>query len=330
MEVMEILLNLQAELRRRDGYQITDINDIGTDIMINCPFHGEGRERTPSFGIIKEDKHTSQGKLSKGYGNCFACGAKMSLHKLVEAVLQVQPEDANDWLEASGYRVQTNELYETLTQLTPAEDKLKIPESQYTKGYIEYMSERGISPRIAEVFDLGHVTNALVIPIKDRHGVVRMLIHRFIEPVYGRKFHNTSGANKDELLHGRWELFNYPTMLKRPYLFIVESSIDMILMWQAGYATVATMQATPTAKQLEQINSIPIKNIVIATDNDEAGMKAIPRYAAGLKGKNIYRLKYLPHENDIGDLSEDRLRSLEIEQIYREEQTSLIEELPVG
>lgn len=329
MEVMGILLNLQAELRKRDGYQITDIEDVGSDIMINCPFHGGGRERNPSFGILKEDKYTSQGKLSKGYGNCFACGERMNLHKLVSTVLTITPENADEWLAQSGYTSQTNRLYETLSSFKQDKEKIVIPDSQYTKGYINYMQQRGISPEVAQAFDLGYTHNSMVIPIKDRHGVTRMHIHRFIEPINGRKFHNTSGADKDELLHGRWELLQYPSMLKRKYLFIVESSIDMILMWQHGYATVATMQAIPTMKQLDQINKLPFENIVVATDNDTAGENAVARYLE-LTDKNIYRLRYQGDEKDIGDMSSERLRRLEIVQLQESQKSSPIEQLPMG
>ena len=329
MEVMDIILNLQSELRKRDGYQITDIQDVGTDLMINCPFHGGGRERNPSFGILKEDKYTSQGKLTKGYGNCFACGAKMNLHTLVERTLKITPDNADHWLKQSGYTTQTNKLFETLTSIKQDDEKIVISDSTYTKGYIPYMKDRGIRENVAEAFDLGYTHNSMVIPIKDRHGTTRMHIHRFIEPINGRKFHNTSGAEKDELLHGRWELLQYPTMLQREYLFIVESSIDMMLMWQYGYPAVATMQAIPTQKQLDQIQKLPFKNIIVATDNDNAGHNAVERYLQ-LKDKNIFRLQYLPHEKDIGDLTDERLREMQIVQIQETKQKSPFGELPLG
>lgn len=330
MEVIDVLHHLQSELRKKHGYQITHIDDVGSDIMINCPFHAEGRERNPSFGILKEDKYTAKGKLSKGFGNCFACGTKMPLQTLIKTTLEIQDEEAMSWLKASGYTTQVNELYETLSSMGQQEERIVIPDSQYTKGYTPYMESRGITKEVAQAFELGYTQTSMVIPIKDRHGVTRMHIHRFINPIGGRKFHNTSGANKDELLHGRWELLKYPEMLKREYLFIVESSIDMILLWQMGYPAVATMQAIPTQKQIEQIEKLPYKKLVIATDNDEAGNKGAQRYKELIKDKDLYRLEFEPHEKDIGDMTKERLERLTIGKISTSKQVSLIEELPMG
>ena len=51
----EILSELQAQLRLNNIPLLQKTTDTTNDIMVQCPYHGNGQERRPSAGIRKSD-----------------------------------------------------------------------------------------------------------------------------------------------------------------------------------------------------------------------------------------------------------------------------------
>lgn len=333
MELGELLRTLQRELKNHSGYQITHINDVGTDIMINCPYHGGGRERNPSYGIIKQDKQTSTGHLPAGFGHCFACGAVASFDKLVYDTLNFDtPELAKRWAVSIGYKESLEGSKSTsLAYIEPIEEvPMKVEYKKYIT-YHPYMRERGIGKETAEEFKLGYdpEDNSMTIPVLDRYGVCRMVIRRAIDPNAFLKFKNTSGADKETLLYGRYHIFNNKAKLQADTLYIVESSIDAMLMWQSGAPAVATMQASPTKSQIEQIKRMPHQNIVIATDNDTAGNNGALKYLDQFPDKNLYRLIFPEGTKDIGDFTPEQRRRIRVRKMEPWKETKRPHDIPL-
>ena len=61
---MTVLKTLKNDLYSRGIIRFETFKDSGHNIMTNCPFHSNGQEKKPSFGISRMD----------GKCNCFACG----------------------------------------------------------------------------------------------------------------------------------------------------------------------------------------------------------------------------------------------------------------
>lgn len=90
-----------------------------------------------------------------------------------------------------------------------------------------------------------------------------------------------------------------------------------MLLWQQGIPALATMQAATSEPAVAMINRLPVSRIVIATDNDEAGTKAVPDYMRLLDSKfTLYRPKFIHNTKDIGDL---RGHQIDMERNYMEE-----------
>ena len=68
-----IISELQTQLRLNGIELLQTAKSSGDDIMIQCPYHGNGQEKRPSAGIRKSD----------GIFHCFACG---EIHTLAEVV----------------------------------------------------------------------------------------------------------------------------------------------------------------------------------------------------------------------------------------------------
>lgn len=325
VHIENILNAMRLELSRRDGYQIKTIENVRGNYMINCPYHGNGNERNPSFGILKQDKRTSKGSIKAGHGNCFACGASVNIEKLVADVLfGGRYEESKVWLlDNFGIDGSDQITYESSLYI-PTEEKI-IPYKEFIQ-YHPYMEKRGISLQTATFFELGYdiATSSMVIPVHDVHGVCRMTIRRNVDPNCDPRFRfrNTAGTNKDTLLHGLDKIYyNIGKYTTIDTVVVVESSIDMMLLWQQGYLAVATMQAIPTESQLEQLRKLPFPKLLIATDNDKAGEEGYERYKQNIKTKTIQRLAFPRGVKDIGEFSpQDFIGGLKIreENSYRD------------
>ena len=69
----DILAELQRQLTINEIPLLQKTKDSGDNIMVQCPYHGNGQERRPSAGIRKSD----------GMFHCFACGETHTLPEVI-------------------------------------------------------------------------------------------------------------------------------------------------------------------------------------------------------------------------------------------------------
>lgn len=313
-------------------YKIRSLEKVHDDVVINCPFHSGGNERTGSFHILTKDKTKGRQVIDAGVGHCFACGTSVTLPQLVS---YLTGKDDNG-LSGYEYLKDTFGIDMTTTSgvaltIPPVKEESPIvPHTQY-KGYHPYFTERGITNASIEFFELGYdpVFGGIVLPIKDKHGSVRMLVKRSVQ---GKRFHNTTGAKKSNLMFGLHEYYkNLGYYSDLQHIVIVESALDAIILWQLGHVAFATLQAIPSEEQLDLINQLPVPNIVIGTDNDQAGIEAVGDYTKGIKGKKLYRLLYNEGEKDVGDKNLEELKVLPVAEIATQtNRGSLLERMMRG
>lgn len=315
MNVKNIIDTL-ATMELSDGYKITTKEDIGPDIVINCPYHKQGRERTGSFSILKEDKMTSGGVVQAGTGHCFACGVSKSLPQLVADLTGDKSiEQSEVWLRDNFNYVKNSKP--PIINLLPEQKEVNknIPYKHYKVDYHPFFEKRRITRESVKFFELGidNEYGYAVFPVKDKQGNCRMLFKRSLE---GKRFYNTAGAKKDDILFGLNYIYENLMHYKGVnQVWVVESVIDSILLWQRGYLAVAMLQAIPTKEQLQLLRDLPFEEIIIGTDNDEAGRKGLDEMYRSID-KTLHRVIY-PDNNykDIGDFKEGEV--IYIEQIKK-------------
>jgi DNA primase len=97
-------------------------------------------------------------------------------------------------------------------------------------------------------------------------------------------------------------------------LFICESMIDCILLWQAGYYAVA-LNGLGNNRQFKQLNELPISHFILATDNDEAGQSARVRIK-----KNVTRffteIKFPKGIKDIGECTREQIENILVWEVF--------------
>src|SRR5699024_12520327 len=96
-----------------------------------------------------------------------------------------------------------------------------------------------------------------------------------------------------------------------------ESASDGIREWKDKRAANTTMRTRDTKRQLDLMKQIPIRKMILALDNDEAGhegMKFI--YNQLINNKVMYKIDFPSDINDINEMTESQIKHMNINLVY--------------
>lgn len=169
----------------------------------------------------------------------------------------------------------------------------------------EYLAKRGLTNTTINDFNLGFHADCLTIPLRNEHGqYVSMAIRQFNKKP---KYKNTPNS----ILYKKSSfLFNLDLARKKikDRLYVCEGYMDAMSGYQMGEPTVAYCGSELHRDQIRKLAGFIRKEItiVICPDNDEAGVKHLPRtrdhFQSMLPKANI-RVLIMPEEcKDINDL----------------------------
>lgn len=324
----DILAELQSQLAINNIPYLTKYKDSGNDIMVQCPYHGMGQERKPSAGIRKTD----------GTFHCFACHETHSLPEVISHCFgysndmfgkqgfkwimknfaTVQVEERKD-VEIDLERNNTTNKNRVLDNSDSDKSKwVSEEELEEYRYYHKYWTERGITDEdIIELFDLGYdyKNYCITFPNRDIDGNCVFVAKRSVKTKW---FNYPKGVDKP--LYGLYELWQ---ILKRNVkineLFITESMIDCILLWQAGHYAVA-LNGTGSELQYKRLNQIPCRKYILATDNDTAGQKARQKLRKRIHNRLITEIEFPATIKDVGDLGKagrfDDIKNIEQWEVF--------------
>lgn len=334
-DLFEILLELQTQLALNNIPLLKKIKDTSTDIMVQCPYHGNGQENRPSAGIRKSD----------GMFHCFACN---EVHTLPEVISYCfgHYEDAFGsfgwkWLNKNFASIAIEERKDVEIDLERdratrrggrSEKGTKKGSNSATEGHFvteeeldkyrythPYWKKRGITDEeIIELFDLGYdrYRDCITFPVRDIDGNCLFVARRSVKTKF---FNYPAGAEKP--LYGLYELFqssrrqeiheDHMTIWDGPDEVIVcESMLDALTAWQYGKAAVA-MNGLGDELQFKQLRELPCRKLILATDNDSAGLRARERIRKNVKNKIITEYVFPKGKKDLNELTEQEFNNLE-------------------
>lgn len=311
-DTQSVLNMLKFELAQKGIDRFHIFRNNGENIQTNCPFHKNGQERKPSFGV--------NGEIDKCH--CFACGWSGTIEEMISELYGYQDEGkfgkrwlikrfntveietrknimegfdgrdiSNNWntFNNGGHRVsgiQSNRHFITEEEL----DKYR---------YIHpYMYERGLTDEIIERFDIGYdrERKEITFPVRDIEGRCVFIAGRSVQSKF---FRLPEGKDKPIYQGYRFRCGMY----KKAY--IVESFLNCLTCWKYDKPAMA-MIGTGNRKQYEILNKLPVREYILAFDPDEAGRKATERFRKNVHGKIIKELVYTDNR-DINDLQEEFL-----------------------
>lgn len=282
------------ELRQTTGlFRIW--KETGDDISAQCPFHAGGQEKNPSFGICNN-------KLNPNYGtyHCFTCGARGSILTLINQLHNRQDNDnfAVEYAQMfSDLEVEDQHQRIEVKPRTQVVEKETVPEqelSYYRDQACDYLTGRRIKPIIQKAFDCGYdpATSSVTFPVKDIKGDTLFCVRRAVN----LKWYNYPAGVKKPL-YGIYELSRLAP--RSSSVVIVESIINALTLWGQQIPAIALL-GTGSNVQIDALNTMGIRNWVLALDGDNAGLNATNKLKRRLLSRTT--VMPIPPGKDVNDL----------------------------
>ena len=294
VDELHVLEELKRQCNEKGTNLFSTFRPTGTDdIMTNCPFHKEGQERRPSFGISTKNMLC----------HCFTCGWAGTLYQMISEVFGHYDdggEFGRKWLSK-------HFLTFTLESRQPLEFNLSRTNKQHVvaapgfteeeldkyRYYHPYMYERGLTDEIIENFDIGFdsINQCITFPVFDIDKTPVFIARRSVKTKF---FNYPSGVEKPVYAAERF------TSAKYSEAVVCESFFDCLTCWKHGRPAVALM-GTGTEYQYNILNTLPVRKYVLAMDADNAGNTATIKLTNKLKNTKILSYLALPPGSDVND-----------------------------
>ena len=299
--IEEILTLLKLSLTNG---KLKDIENKGDNILVTCPHHDGGHEKTPACNIYVGNDT----KLPYGYFNCFVCGEKGSFLKFVAECFDAPESYAKAWLlENFGGELIAKNLFmgEPIVLNRNKGIKKHLDESildQY-QTWNPYLAKRKLSREICELFKVRYDPKyrQVIFPAYDMKGNLVMLAKRSIDV---KAFYLDKDIEKPVYCLDYVMKNNIKTVL------ITEGPFDCLTGWEYGFPTIATFGKI-SDYQIEQINKSCINIIYAAFDNDAAGRSFLETLKRKLTKRIIViETKFPVGRKDVNDLSKEELQEI--------------------
>ena len=308
-ELVDIISELQAQLQVNQIPLLQRTREMPDDLMVTCPYHKGGQERRPSAGIRKRD----------GQFHCLACGETHTLQEMISHCFG----HTDDMIGAFGWNWL---LKNFLTVEIDARKDVPLDFSRNDMGRwqgIEYVSEeeldsyrythpymykRKLTDDVIEMFDVGYdkKTKCITFPVRDESGNTLFIARRSVVTKF---FNYPQGVEKP--VYGLFEVSEWERMGNDiSEVIICESMIDALTCWAYGKPAVA-LNGLGDDKQFQQLNRMRCRKFILATDNDEAGMKARRRIRKNIRNKLVTEYILPIGRKDMNELSKEEFDMLE-------------------
>lgn len=279
-DLADVLDELAKELNANGIPLLQKQKNLQTHIQVQCPYHAGGQEKKPSAGIRKSD----------GVFHCFACN---EVHSLPEVISYCFGKDGdifgkfgNKWLQKNFQKLEV-ESRKPL-QLDMSRNKKK-PTPQYVseeeldkyRYTHDYLYKRGLTDEIIEMFDIGYdkKTNTITFPIRDVNGNTLFIARRNVKY---KRYEYPAGVEKP--LYGLYELQKQQDSYAE--VIVCEGMFDALTCWVYGKPAVA-LNGLGNDLQFKQLRELPVRKLILATDMDEAGLRARERIRKNVDNKII-------------------------------------------
>lgn len=297
------IVEILHEIKRQTNRQFLDsIHNKGEYITITCPFHKDGQEKHPSCGV-----YTGEGdkELQAGWFNCFTCGEKGPLAKLVSYCLNRSTLESEQWLIDNYSTVFVeNQVSLNKIELYTKPKTECIDESELNKyAYFHpYMFQRGLTEETILKFRIGFNkdTNSITFPIWNEHGTLIGLTERNVSNKY---FYIPNNIVKPVYL------LNYIIKERIKRVVVCEGQIDALKCWSWGIPAIALI-GTGTYHQYIILNKSGILNYKLALDGDMAGHHGNLRFIKNIKNDCLIDIIKIPKDKDVGDLTKEEFLNL--------------------
>lgn len=317
----DVINTLRFDLAQKGLNRFAVVRPNGENLQSNCPFHKNGQERKPSFGV--------NGEIDKCH--CFSCGWAGTIEEMISELYGYQDEGkfGKRWLikRFNTVEIETrpnimegfngrntgnnrNTFNDSSNRVSGIQsDRHFITEEELDKyRYIHpYMYERKMDDRVIEIFDVGYdkETECITFPIRDKNGNCLFIARRSVNTKF---FSYPQGVEKP--LYGLYELSQLDEFPKE--IYICESMIDAITIWTHCDKYAVALNGLGNDLQFSQLNDMPNRTFILATDNDSAGIKARIRLKKYITNKIIKEIILPSNRKDINECTYNEFENIKI------------------
>ncbi len=297
-------------LHRTDLVELIDsyvpLKKRGNSHVACCPFHNE---KSPSFNVVAK----------KQFYHCFGCGASGNAISFVMNYLNQGFVDAVETLAARvGLTIPRDKQTE---KNNPSQDLYKLMSAvslyyqkklkQEGQPAIDYLRGRGLSGKIAKLYQLGYVSegwhhlekafprnqrellatgmlikneegkiydryrNRVMFPIHDRHGRIIGFGGRVLDNEQKPKYLNSPETvifQKSRELYGLHQILSQQKTIDS--IIVVEGYMDVIALAQHGVMNAVATLGTATSTYHIQLLAKHTQSLIFCFDGDSAGRQA--------------------------------------------------------
>lgn len=325
-DTQSVLDMLKFDLAQHGVDRFHIFRNNGENIQTNCPFHKGGQERKPSFGV--------NGEIDKCH--CFSCGWAGTIEEMISELYGYQDEGkfGKRWLIKrfntveietrpnimEGFNGRNNITIRNNNDIHRFKQHIQGDKSseQYSGEITEeeldkyryihpYMYERKMDDRVIEIFDVGYdkETECITFPIRDKNGNCLFIARRSVNTKF---FSYPQGVEKP--LYGLYELYQLDEFPKE--IYICESMIDAITIWTHCDKYAVALNGLGNDLQFSQLNNMPNRTFILATDNDPAGIKARIRLKKYITNKIIKEIILPSNRKDINECTYNEFENIKI------------------
>ena len=306
--IKDIIELLQQQLYINHSSKLKKVEYKQQNIRVTCPMHKGGQENTPSCDILLYDKinrYTNK-IIPAGTVHCFGCGYSASLEKFIADCLNISYRKATEWLlNLVDYDIyiEPRDIGDFFLNKDIKNNYSELPiitcdELKKYDFIHPYMFKRKLTDEIIEKFEVGYSPeeDALTFPVYV-NGKCLFVAKRKVKR---KKFIMPEVDPKP--IYGLDYIKDYSEV------YVTESIINALTLWSYGLQAIALF-GTGSEYQLDLLNNIFVRKLVLCLDGDEAGIKGRDRILKYVKNKIITYID-VPKNKDINDLTKEEFFNL--------------------
>lgn len=263
----------------------------GNKLQSCSPFRPESH---PSFAVnLDNGTFIDSGSTDEHY-------YKGNFVKLLSYLQGVTYEEVEDYLLEKYHLIKADtDALKLSVQLTKEVTQYKEPDLERYAYRHEYLGSRGISERVQKAFQIGYDKKGKAVTLvwHDKDG--KPINMKFRSVTDKRFWYMSGGKPIKQNVYG----LHFVRRMKAKTVVVVESEIDALYLWTNKQPAIALGSASMSKEQERLILTSGIETLLLAFDNDTAGMRATNDVVRRLLGKLSLKKVNIPTGlKDVNDI----------------------------
>lgn len=254
----------------------------------------------PSIFVDNDYKKHMSINTETGLWQCFKTGNKGNFIYLVSILegktyKQVYNDLLWKMIESDNDEKDLKDFRKEIQNVFKLDNNYWVPINNTVKDAWNFLISRGLDPE-GNTFYYNKKSNRVVIPYRDALGNIFYYQERALTKEQQPKYLNSKGVKSSTILY-QYDVDSFRG------LYICEGAIDAITLKSLGLNATTTLSCTVSREQMSQLKAYNGK-LIVAYDNDEAGLRGLQKFDRMRKRSRIDDLYYCTPPKEYKDWNE--------------------------